>query len=310
MSETLKPKRPHPKSARPRSRPPARDARVEGMATPHHSESPPRRTASRPKIDALPARIAALEDELARLKEERGAEADNLARMLVRIAEAERARTVAEDRAHELVERVRELETIREEVRRGTEALNQATHRAELAERSASDGAAALERTREELQADRARFMTLEAKLARIRREHGDELGALRAAHADANLQAARTLEEERSVGARARQQAAAAEVSLASTRERLAQAAKLVEEIERREEMAGALRARALEQTRRALLGEGSVGTTGELAAHPVASQPPKPPPPATKRPRQAPPEESNTEVMTLEEIESDLTD
>ncbi|MDP9001942.1 MAG: hypothetical protein M3O46_17720 [Myxococcota bacterium] len=259
----------------------------------------------------MPARIATLESELARLKQERQAEADNLARMLVRIADAERARTVAEGRASELTARVRELESMREDVARGTEAMNQALHRAELAEQSASDGAAALERTREELQADRARFMNLEAKLARLRREHGEELAALRSTHAEASLQAERLLSEERSTLSRVRQQATTAEVSLASSRERVAQATSLVEEMERREEMAAAIRARALEQTRRALAGEEGVDMVGDPAPLLVSSRPSRTPQPVTKRPRQgAPPEASSAEERAFDDADTDATE
>src|ERR1700690_3523778 len=104
MSDPVKPKRPHSKSGRPRSRPPVRDPRVErssssapGVSAPLHAtgqphdEGPVRRPPSLQRMQVVPGRIAALETELARLGAERGAEADELARMLVRIAEAERA---------------------------------------------------------------------------------------------------------------------------------------------------------------------------------------------------------------------------
>jgi hypothetical protein len=317
MSDTLKPKRPPPKSARPlRSRPPVRDSR----ADPTPRRTPVRLKADVPHAraqresgrndDALPARIAALETELTRLKEERGAEADELARMLVRIAEAERARIVAQERADALAERIRELEAMREEMRKGTEGIELAMRRAELAERSAADGADALARTRAELQASHARFVDLETKVARIRREHGDELASLRAARADADLRTARIVEEERSAAARAQQLAAAAEVGLNASRERIAQAASLVEEIERREEMAAALRVRALEQTRRVLQGDDAAGggATGSTAG--PADLSPSAPPPTAKRPRTSAPPDSVVEVIGLEEIESDLSE
>jgi chromosome segregation ATPase len=249
MSESLKPRRAHAKSVSSRSRPPQRDPRSEGTL-------PPRKT-PRPRLDALPGRISVLEAELQRLNEARGAEADELARMLVRIAAAERARAVAEERAEALASRLRELEALREEVRRGTEAIDLATRRAELAERSAADGAEALERTRAELESDRLRSMDLDAKLARMRREHGDELAALRIARSEAEQQAARAREEERTVVAQARQRAATAEECLAETRRRLGLATGLIEQVERREEMSAALRARAFERARRVLAGD-----------------------------------------------------
>jgi chromosome segregation ATPase len=207
-------------------------------------------------MDVLPARIAALEGDLRRVTEARAAEADELARMLVRIAATERARATAEERAAALASRVQELETLRDEVRREREAMELATRRAELAERSAADGAEALERTRIELEADRLRSTELEAKLARMRREHGDELAALRTTRAEADQQAVRALEEERAAAAEARKRSIEAEAELAKVRQRCARAMDFIEEAERREEMAAALRARALERTRAVLTG------------------------------------------------------
>ena len=250
MSDTMKPKRAHAKSSAPRSRPPTRDPRAEGSIA-------PRRPQSRPRLEVLPARIANLEAELRRLKEARATDADELARMLVRIAAAERARAMAEERADGLATRVRELEALRDEVRRGAEAMDLATRRAELAERSAADGAEALERTRVEREADRLRTTELEAKLARMRREHGDELAALRSARADADGQLARALDEERAALVQVRQRATKAEESLAEACRRLEQATSLIEQVERREEMAASLRTRTLERTRQVLRGD-----------------------------------------------------
>src|SRR5215472_17570510 len=211
MSDSLKPKRVHSKSSMgARSRPP-KDPRADSVA--------PRKAPSRPRLDVLPGRIASLEAELRRLREAQGAEADEHARMLVRIAAAERARKEAEQRAESLASRVRELESMHEEVRRETTATDLATRRAELAERSAADGAEALERTRAELEADRLRSTELEAKLARMRREHGDELAALRTVRSEAEQQTARALEEERTAAAEARKRATAAEAELAQAR-------------------------------------------------------------------------------------------
>jgi chromosome segregation ATPase len=135
MSETNKPKRPHSKSARARSRPPPRDPRVEDVEIPRDVVAEARPLEARPRADALTARIASLETELARLKEDREADADQVARMLVRIAAAERAKAEAE-------------------------------HRAELAEREAAKERADLEQAKAEMQSDRSRFTDLEAKLA------------------------------------------------------------------------------------------------------------------------------------------------
>src|ERR1700690_190321 len=278
MSDPVKPKRPHSKSGRPRSRPPQRDPRVErsstgapGAAVPPprtgqpQREAPQRQEPSLPGIGIVPPRIAALETELARLGEERGAEADELARMLVRIAEAERVRAAAEQRASVLSERVleleaeceqsrRDLEATRHLLRRGAEAAEMASRRAGLAERSASDGAAALERAGAELEADRARVTDLEARLARTKRDHATELATLRSARDEASDRATSAIEEERAAAARGLERLAAAEADLAAMHEAMAKTASLVDEMERREEMTAALRARALDQARRIL--------------------------------------------------------
>jgi len=288
MGESGKPKRPHAKLGGLRSHPPARDPRVErpspeanGAASPplravHDQEVRLPRTASVSRhTDAVAARIAALEVELARLGEERGAEADELARMLVRVAEAERARATAEERSAELAERVRALETqleqarredeaMRHQVRRSAETLELAARRAGLAEKSASDGAAALERAGAELEADRTRLTDLEARLARTRREHLAELATLRAAHDEASSRTNRALEEERASGAQFRQQAIAAQAELSTLKEAVAKTAALVDEMERREEMTAALRSRALRDARRILSGQEAPASAG----------------------------------------------
>jgi len=215
-------------------------------------------------MEALPTRVAALEAELRRLKEARSTDADELARMLVRIAGAERARSMAEERAEALASRVRELEPLLDDLRRGTEATDLATRRAELAERSAADGAEALERTRVEREADRLRSTDLETKLARMRREHGEELAALRTARAESDQQSARALEEERAATMQARQRATSAEEKLAEAHQRLCRAASLIDQVERREEMAAALRARALQHARQALTGDANSAEAG----------------------------------------------
>jgi hypothetical protein len=205
---------------------------------------------------ATTSRIALLEAELAQLNKERAADADDLATMLVRIADAERGKVAATQRAQEAEGRLAALEgelraqkvtvppaqpdprvreltgeldavrlrlgeamgiearlrgeahevgqrlaesqamtaTLRAQVAEGEarvqavlvevqeaeQAVQRATSRAVLAERSAADGAAALERLRAELKADRARVVDLEAKLARRAREHDDALEAAR----------------------------------------------------------------------------------------------------------------------------------
>jgi chromosome segregation ATPase len=391
-----------------------------------------------PRIDSTPppgdigsvhpvSRVSALESELARVRDEREAEADDLAAMLVRIAEAERAKATSARAAAELDERVHMLAAQLEEMEaaratwaaaQGTEATSElailrqqlveaeerltesqamsnelrarcgeadqnlqavqrqlghtqeavrlAGSRVGLAERSAADGAEALQRAHTEMEADRARVVDLETKLARVKREHAalaeaghrtlsdaidaaeglrlTEVAALEAKHAEALQEAerrhaeamaalrqdqdaalselrsehrmaldeggqrhaaemaalskrwegdvavwqkkyeealpaleqrhahtlsalreeqgaakraaARAIEEERSAAARAKQQVSTLEGSLTSMRAMVARATQVLDELERREEMAAALRTRAIVQAKQVLAG------------------------------------------------------
>ena len=93
-------KRPTTRSGRPI----ARDARLES-APPARSETAPQ-TAAR----ATTSRIALLEAELAQVNKERAADADDLAAMLVRIADAERGKASATQRVQEAEGRLAALE--------------------------------------------------------------------------------------------------------------------------------------------------------------------------------------------------------
>jgi hypothetical protein len=403
-------------------------------------------------------RVGALEAELARVQQEREAEADDLAAMLVRIAEAERAKGTAARAAVELGELVnalqvqlrgmqaqetstvsewatqlattrqhleeaqqrltesqamsealrawsgeteRKLQSVRQELAQAEEEVRMAVSRASLAERSAADGAAMLELAHTAMEADRARVIDLEGELERATREHdaaleverrdrsdaldaatwahGAEIAALEARHqetlreretqeeqATAGLReehgrilatlrrehaaaleehqrrlaaelaaqgkthegvvagllkkhdeallaleqrhahtlsavreehaatrrvAARAFEEERSAAARARQQVSTLEASLASTRGIVERATELLDELERREEMAAAIRTRTLEQARETLAG---------AACEPLAPDPPV----------VAPLPIADRDSGTLDEIEIDLVD
>jgi hypothetical protein len=208
----------------------------------------------------------------------------------------------------------RDLEAANERTRRGVEALEMATHRAGLAESAVQDGARALERTRAEREADRMRLTELETKLARTRREHVDELTAMRSAQAEADQRATHTLEDERSAAERARQQAAAAEGEVAAMRERLARAAEIFEEIERRDEMMAAMRARSTEQGRRILAGQPTPEPPSHT--HPPSSERPEPAranshdPRDTRPPRKHSTDDPSLEVMILDDIEIDLAE
>jgi chromosome segregation ATPase len=381
MSDTSRPKRMQLKSGRPASAeraqpttPPPEPDVVDGEATyprrPISPEGRSRRSVPRQKVDAMPARIATLEAELARINEARGADADELAHMLVRMAEAERARATHEERATAFEEKVRELkvavgrlgeleeaceamrkdletahgraqrdaealEVMRERARQDGEALHAAeerlrhdadirrttedrmrrdaeavqrwqesarreaeaaelsSHRAELAEHAAAEGARALHAAHEERDADRERVTDLEAKLARTRREHAEEATSLRRAHSEAEHEGARALEEERAATALAREKAASAEAEIASMRSRVERATELLEAMERREEMAAAIRARAVDQVRQALF-------DGDAAPARTVSQ----------EPRERCGDEPSVEVMSLEDLEIDLPD
>jgi hypothetical protein len=240
---------------RPQSRPRTlRDQRSDGSTIPPpQEEAPLARVFSRAATEPATGRITALQAEIARLQAERASDADQTAEMLVRIAAAERAKAEA-------------LATL--------EVMSQ---HAELAEKSAVNASAALERARADMEVDRTQVVELEAKLAHtatergeaieaIRREHLRDVAALEARHAEAlaTMRDAhvRALEEERSAAARARQQAAGAEVRLANARTAMAATGELLDELHRREEMAAGLRNRTIEQARRALAGDGAAMT------------------------------------------------
>jgi hypothetical protein len=229
----------------------------------------------------LPARLAELEMELSRVRQERAAEADDMAAMLVRIAAAERQRTAALDRAAAHEDRVRALEAIVAELQRPRPAVEdpriaelvrelaevrsradsaelaleaaqselqlsrQATQtawgRAALAERSSADATAALALAHAELEADRKHVVDLEANLARIGREHTDAIDRARRESADAIERARRE---------RGEALEAAREASARAADDKHAQTVAAL-----REELAAAKRAsaRALEEERSA---------------------------------------------------------
>src|SRR5579864_9672151 len=87
---------------RERSRPPPRDPRVDSSPPSGEADAPsPRPPSSRPTADAAASRVAALEAELTRIRQLHASDADQVAAMLVRIADAERSRKAAEERAAE-----------------------------------------------------------------------------------------------------------------------------------------------------------------------------------------------------------------
>jgi chromosome segregation protein len=301
-----------------------RDPRVDSSPPSARVETVNRR-ASRPRLEAAAVRIASLQAEVDRLTAERANDADTVAEMLVRIADAERAKTAANARAAEAERRAGasagELDALHEELERRLEAFDALSRRVGVAEKSAADGADALERARADLREDRTRLVDLEAKRARMRREHDEAIETLLSTHsqeiaaareavrredADAQREAALAVEQERSAAARARQQAAAAEVALTAARETIALATGLLEELERREEMVAALRARSLEQMRFALAGE-------SLGAIPEDSVPPSAMVAAQKQSetrKAAVPDAAESGVLEAEELDLDLAE
>jgi len=234
---------------------------------------------SRPPSESIAGRVAGLEEELDRLRAERAEEADQIADVLVRIAEAERARLAAEQRIGELEETERilegqlaearaaveadasldvelqttrdrcaqlegEVERTRGQVERASDAMHRAeeaamasSRRAELAEQAASDAANSLSHAHRELAADRARVVDMEAKLGKLKREHGDALEAERRVHAREVDALTKHRDEERaradleSVAALDRLRAEHAAAMKAAHEERAAATAKLLEQ-------------------------------------------------------------------------------
>jgi len=292
MSQTDRPRRPNAKQARDRARPRGRDPRVDSSPPPAEEAVSVAARVSRPAIpsvpgvEPLPARIATLELEVERLQQQCAADADEIGAMLARVAELQGR---IGDLEAQLERSHAEIVRSQEEARGLAETLETTTRRALMAERAASDGAEALERAHAELQADRARVVDLEAKLARVQSQHRTEMQTARAetgaaadaarreqaeAEAGARRELQRAAEEERSAAARARQQAAALEVSLAEARDVIARTTKL------------------LDQVRRTLTGQA-------------------PPAPPAERGRKPPlPHDPAVDVVSLEELDVDLAE
>jgi hypothetical protein len=148
---------------RERSRPPPRDPRVDSTPPSAQEDAPlaglARAPSARPR-DAAASRVATLEAELARLREQHAADADQVAEMLVRIADAERAKSAAEKRATESDEHAETLSV----------ALGLEKARATQLE---ADGwevsEAAVREARGQLEAERAALATAQKQLADAR---------------------------------------------------------------------------------------------------------------------------------------------
>lgn len=177
MTDSGKTKR----TARPgrRASKPPRDARAE-EATP---TPPDTRRQSAPATNVVPNRLTALQAEVARLTRERAADADDLAAMLVRVADSERARTAAVTMATQLEARVEGLETELGKTRASTDEARQAREAAEQAAYGNADG---LSRARIELEEQVARAGELETRLLRAETQHTDTIDSIELEHASA----------------------------------------------------------------------------------------------------------------------------
>jgi len=161
-----------------------------------------------------------------------------------------------------------------------------------------------------ELEADRSRVTDLEAKLARTRREHLAELASMRkTAEPDAAVRSTRALEEARSETARVREQAAVAESQLAAARRTIDRVVGLLDEMERRDEMVSAFRARGFVQARRILAGgDDDAAPDEEAKSTPSATEATIPPPP--RKSHKPPGAEPSANVLTLDDLDLDVAD
>jgi hypothetical protein len=123
----------------------------------------------------------------------------------------------------------------------------------------------------------------------------------MREEHAASKRSAARALEEERSAAARAKLQVVTLEATVTALRATAARATQLLDELGRREEAAAAGRAQAIEQTKRALSGQGNEAATEGAATPGLSATRPRTSSVAVAEP---------SERGSLDEIDIDLTD
>jgi hypothetical protein len=256
------------KSKRP---PPLRDTRIDSAAPVPREEEAGRPTA-RPTRSAGDDRLAhdstrsagggALLSDLERLKAERAADADDMGAMLVRVAETNRARQMAEKRAQGLESWTQELEAKLAEARARGDDLEAANveMRKELDDVRVAhaDG-----------KGDRRHVAALEEELSGLRREHED---ALEVERVKVGLE--RDAFEEKTRLAQMHLRASHA-AELASFRESLAQAAKTLLELETGEAEVSLQRIQTLSRARQALV-SGLAKVEPASPAERVTSPPP----------------------------------
>jgi hypothetical protein len=180
-------------------RPPAKASRGDRVSRdPRIESTPPRQeetvTLSRrppmPSGSIRPLRVALLEDEIAKLNQERANDADDIAAMLVRVADAQRLTEAAEQRAASLEAELEGARTKLLEAEAANGALEIAARasarRADAAEQDVAEAAATVERLEGALEKERARVLEHEAET--LRRETGqrEAFEALEKGHADA----------------------------------------------------------------------------------------------------------------------------
>jgi hypothetical protein len=177
---------------------PPRDARAEESTPP----PPETRRQSAPAANVVANRLAALQAEVARLTRERAADADDLAAMLVRVADSERARTTAVTMATQLEARIEGLEAELGKARASTDEASRAREATEHELRGVKDAAAAaldraaqaeqaaygnadgLSRARIEVEEQVARAGELETRLLRAETQHTDTIDSIELEHA------------------------------------------------------------------------------------------------------------------------------
>ena len=192
--------------------------------------------------DSVPAppRPEPPDDDVARLKAERAADADDIAAMLVRVADTERARDASERRATGLEAWTQTLEA----------KVAEARTRADEAEETSTSLKSDLATTRKELERMSARVRSLEDELATNRRENEDALElerVKRGLEIDALVSQHQAAVDSAKGGA-------VSVAALAGARDAIAKVVTMIEDLERQEAQSSAVRMGLLEQARRTL--------------------------------------------------------